>query len=633
MFKKVLVSAPDTCENDGVTPSSNNTDPDTAAQNWEWEISLLVLMSLSVLACFMYSHKIFEKYTIHPPKAEFVEYSTNALNETSSRESVNWNNSIMCNKSIPQYIRLAMPLLIVSVMGLFLASNLDPNAVRVMASVRINNFELEPIQAFTFTLSGTVRDMWNAKVYPLSILIAFFSGCWPYVKLAVMLASWTVPVGYISKSCRNFMLRFLDAYGKYSLLDFYVMILMLCAFHFEMYLLGQDINGQSKVEVDLFVEPGFGFVSFLAATLASLLLGHVVLAFHRFDEDPSESKTLEIATGKEKLSHHRFLILPRTAQRIGLYRALESIAAFAYLTTFILLIYTAYAVTFSFDIDGLAGWILGSAHETNYSIISVGKSMAESSPTPNSFVIRLLQTCFFIFSLAMPLFAVILFAILWLGPALTLSSHKVLLVLTEVVYAWSAVDCFCVSVFAALLEITQFAAFIVGDSCDGINEYLEEFMDTQLHGDDQCFDVQTTLYPVCFLMFFASFLLLLFSIPSLWYCELAFKDRIELARNPLQKGCSISIPVNETYDAIEFNVNLFGKKAMIKQTELATRLLDEDYSSCNKEVGSDSGIEPAPGFCGEIYRYFSDALFRFLWSWKVICVSEAFPTTETESSR
>ena len=106
--------------------------------------------------------------------------------------------------------------------------------------------------------------------------------------------SWVMPVGLISKACRNFMLRFLDAYGKYSLLDFYVMILMLCAFHFEMYILNQGPDEQSKIEVDLYVEPGFGFVSFLAATLASLVLGHVVLAFHRFDEDPSESKTLEL---------------------------------------------------------------------------------------------------------------------------------------------------------------------------------------------------------------------------------------------------------------------------------------------------------------------------------------------------
>ncbi len=43
------------------------------------------------------------------------------------------------------------------------------------------------------SLKGTVDDMWNAGVYPLAILIAFFSAAWPYVKLAVMLAAWVLP--------------------------------------------------------------------------------------------------------------------------------------------------------------------------------------------------------------------------------------------------------------------------------------------------------------------------------------------------------------------------------------------------------------------------------------------------------
>ena len=32
---------------------------------------------------------------------------------------------------------------------------------------------------FDFDLSNSVTKMWNAKVYPLSIMIAVFSGGWP----------------------------------------------------------------------------------------------------------------------------------------------------------------------------------------------------------------------------------------------------------------------------------------------------------------------------------------------------------------------------------------------------------------------------------------------------------------------
>ena len=34
--------------------------------------------------------------------------------------------------------------------------------------------------------------MWDAEVYPLSLLIAVFSGVWPYLKIIMMLVSETV---------------------------------------------------------------------------------------------------------------------------------------------------------------------------------------------------------------------------------------------------------------------------------------------------------------------------------------------------------------------------------------------------------------------------------------------------------
>lgn len=40
--------------------------------------------------------------------------------------------------------------------------------------------------------------------------------------------------------------------------------------------------------------------------------------------------------------------------------------------------------------------------------------------------------------------------------------------------AWSTLDVYCAAIAASLLEIQQFAAFIVGDSCDGINKLLEK---------------------------------------------------------------------------------------------------------------------------------------------------------------
>jgi hypothetical protein len=52
---------------------------------------------------------------------------------------------------------------------------------------------------------------------------------------------------------------------------------------------------------------------------------------------------------------------------------------------------------------------------------------------------------------------------------------------------------FCVSVAAALLEIRQFAAFIVGDNCGDINAAATYFLQLKPGEITACFDVITTL--------------------------------------------------------------------------------------------------------------------------------------------
>lgn len=49
-----------------------------------------------------------------------------------------------------------------------------------------------------FTLVQSVSDMWKAGVYPLAIIIAVFSGIWPYIKLIMMMACWTINEKYLS---------------------------------------------------------------------------------------------------------------------------------------------------------------------------------------------------------------------------------------------------------------------------------------------------------------------------------------------------------------------------------------------------------------------------------------------------
>ena len=65
-------------------------------------------------------------------------------------------------------------------------------------------------------------------MYPLSIAVAVFSGGWPYIKLLIMLYCWTAPCPRQSDvTRRGRLLHVVDALGKWSLIDIYVMVRLL----------------------------------------------------------------------------------------------------------------------------------------------------------------------------------------------------------------------------------------------------------------------------------------------------------------------------------------------------------------------------------------------------------------------
>merc|ERR1719253_604632 len=101
--------------------------------------------------------------------------------------------------------------------------------------------------------------MWNAKVYPLAFLIIAFSGIWPYAKLLMMLVCWFAPTKYLSPLRRHKLLDFLDAYGKWSLVDTFVLVLFMVAFKFKLELLS-GTPWQDELQKELGVGDGLFFL-------------------------------------------------------------------------------------------------------------------------------------------------------------------------------------------------------------------------------------------------------------------------------------------------------------------------------------------------------------------------------------
>ena len=495
------------------------------------------------------------------------------------------NNSAVAlcyNDYLSLTVRIFLPLFIIANIALFVYSNICMDAVAVLVTLSSGAFSSIPEPVLKFGLLGTIVSMWEAKVYLLSILVAFLSGLWPYIKLFSLLACFVTPPPGLpltpssqqseSSSCchtsmtvkrRNNLLRAVECLGKWGLLDFYVMVLMMCAFHFnmQMQMSNDPSSSSSPLLIEVLVKPNFGFFSFLLATMLSHAISHVMLACHRHavfmdttrscETGPSGNNDLaSVSTAGSRMAGYtdsptsspegsyrvidvEYLVFcghfPQSDECISMRTYSDGIdetpapfkSAANYTKikisdlgkTFLffnlmqligLIIGVTLLFSFSFQFEGLVGYMLENQGKgkniVDYSFFTVGMHMQEAAgvgkedPWRGGLLsqIIVMQICYYTFGLVAPLLLLLALIRIWYLP-LSRSQLEKNLITVDILGAWTALDVFCLSVAAALLEIRQFAAFIVGDHCQDIDSFTKYFMPVQAGKPMLCFDVITTL--------------------------------------------------------------------------------------------------------------------------------------------
>jgi hypothetical protein len=170
----------------------------------------------------------------------------------------------------------------------------------------------------------------------------------------------------------------------------------------------------------------------------------------------------------------------------------------------------------NFEFKGLTGALLEKSDPGSstaaYSVLDIFTALPGKSGMGNDAGIVSIQYSFLFFTLAMPvIFTVMLFG-MWCFPLPT-GFRTSLFTLLEIAQAWSALEVFAIAIAASLLEIQQFATFIIGSNCDKINAFLEENAGQRLGGDDTCFDVIATLRTPAWTLLLSVVCLLFFCLP------------------------------------------------------------------------------------------------------------------------
>ena len=219
-----------------------------------------------------------------------------------------------------------------------------------------------------------------------------------------MIICWVTSTKTLPPIKREKILYLLDCLGKFSLVDAYVLVLMMVAFRYNL-----DVDGVGAV--DVYVTPKYGFYSFLFVTIVSLFSGHAMLFLHRRSTLPK----IPVDSGRyESLSRHVYDD-KRGRGLLKMRKCFRRTVIFAFIFTFILIITGANLHSFRFSFDGVAGVVLGESRLREYSLVSIGESIPQSVQN-ESFGIHWIKMTYFFFALVMPLVCLTLLFTLFMIP-------------------------------------------------------------------------------------------------------------------------------------------------------------------------------------------------------------------------
>jgi hypothetical protein len=315
---------------------------------------------------------------------------------------------------------------------------------------------------------------------------------------------------------------------------------------------------------------------------------------------PSESIVRERDVIKEAVMYHEFTLATGAKLR---FTTLGRIVVLLVLFIIGIFVIASFLLeTMAFDFGGLAGALLekgvpGSSY-VKYSVYTIFDSLPEASGQGSSFMIVTLQLCFLFFSIICPL-ALVASQIIFFVYPMTLSVSKLVSRFIDSIQAWSALEVFCFAVLATLIEIQQFVAFIVGDSCDGLDAVLAEYADELLDGDDTCFDVQAVLLTNAGVLLITCVLLCGFNLPMLgvFHTVCAEREVLEAGHSDVtSRKFSIRVPSTSLKTSNPLKEPLLEVKFESEDADISNNLSTQsaiDLLPLKGEEFGDSDAEPA----------------------------------------
>jgi hypothetical protein len=394
------------------------------------------------------------------------------------------SHSLLMDPSGSVACKLLLPALLLVSLVLFVTANLSLGAnVEVLVHVGPQQkFVIKDL--FNLTLTGSINDMFNAGIPTLGIVIALMSGCWPYIRLALLALAFALPPRALSTRARGALLSALDMSGKWAVVDQCLIVILVAVFDVEIVSSAAGPLAPGYLALDVKLVPEWGIYGFFLGAATSICANHVASHLHRRVVSPTalgspaNRQEAKLERGREKLSQHVFS--PpyehpdyRLQMKLG---SLTFVLGACCAAAGLLIAVGSVLPVVSFAYEGAGGGALGLAdperQAVHLSVFKMLQALANQRGTVLRAVGTSLISVFFVLScIVIPLLMQALLLAELVYP-LSLSQQRALCFLLDGLAAWSALEVFVVAAIASTLFIGDFVGIATGRLCGPLDEQL-----------------------------------------------------------------------------------------------------------------------------------------------------------------
>ena len=421
-------------------------------------------------------------------------------------------------------------------------------------SAKLLGSQTRELSVVPFSVPSTINDLWNSGAWPLALLVVVASCAWPVLKNLVLFYCWFAPSTLISKHFKHFLLEQLDWIGKWSLLDVYVVVIVVAALKVTVSINQLEVFSkfpQDFVTLNFIGTPNEGTILLSIAACSSLIVNHIIIYYNdkneyqimrsikAYDnvEDPVIGPPAKL---KIKICDYVFSTYTPKGHRDSFSKQSKYMLTIFCIFALVLNIVALFFPLITLKYEGVAGIILQTLDsklgERTFTLFSMGIFLSEAvkeNSVSSSITIFFFQFVYFISIAVAPATRMAGLVFLWLWP-LNYSEAKTTIMACRVMGYWAAVDVFYVSIVAVTLEITPITAYMMSYITGGVCRSARPFLESQLDEAGRCLIVTGEIPLAGIFVIFAWLMQFIAGVVMLRACRVALRDReYILERTPM----------------------------------------------------------------------------------------------------